>query len=903
MQNTEDFGVLSNLDCLCQFAICINKHGACVWANKSLISFLKESTSIKNIPGFDFGKYVNEGCPHIEGSALAAVISGNSLSFEWNYGQGVKHFRVQLLEVEGLKKGLFLILLTKIAGADKLPSSNQIIESISQIQESYLEQNNIMQSFANSLNHLLHLTGSEYGFIGEKLIDENGNTYLHTHAVTDISWNEATREFYMQNAPFGWDFKNMETLFGICLITDEVVISNNPETDKRRGGKSKIPHGHPKLNCFLGMPIRFGRTITGMAGIANRKGGYTIELADCLMPLMNLFANLFKLYHLQGLCSKMEMSLKLEKNNSMLANSAKATFLKNISHEVRTPLNAITSISSVVLETTDPEDEMAPLFQVMQSSANLLLSLFEDVLLSRKLLSGCLQLTVESFAPRDIVDEATKLTIYNARSSSNLNLNINCFADESTKAQVVGDKSRFLQVIINLLGNSIKYCEGADIRIYARSMDGGPGSNRRLVNVRVEDDGPGFKKGKTNAINLFDYFSTLPDASEAVRTGSGMGLPICYSLCNIQGGDMWIDDISNGSSVQFVIPYALEIPNVTLKMGQLVLGERSDESSKGKAHMLLVSQSIYWGDIFSAYCKEFGFDLIIARNTYSAEVILADPKRKDHLCYVFVDIGSMCGYIEGDSFPAPWVVIHIIEHAYSFKHIHLLFLCESDSNGKMAIYEDHVFTLKLKMKEFSSISHFHTLIFETSSICLNCKSSHICVNMVATEEQKKVDITTSCLSKEKCNASVIVALDNLVFREMVVGVLSDADVKFVEISDSRNILPAIKNSKEIDTVIIDLFIRPVDIQYIISGIDEYAQSKGISSPKLILCQASVRGEMRQCLKDITLTSFIQYPCSFDTISDKIFSSRDRLKPYQKWAVVQPSSVTTTVSRQTSVKAE
>lgn len=142
--------------------------------------------------------------------------------------------------------------------------------------------------FDGLLRALLDLTDSEYGFIGETLRTANGDPYLKTHAITNIAWNQETRRFYEDNAPNGLEFHNLKTLFG-TVLTDEVpVIANSPATDRRRGG---LPDGHPPLLAFLGLPLRSGGQMIGMAGVANRPDGYDEQLVQNLEPFLQTCSN------------------------------------------------------------------------------------------------------------------------------------------------------------------------------------------------------------------------------------------------------------------------------------------------------------------------------------------------------------------------------------------------------------------------------------------------------------------------------------------------------------------------------------------------------------------------------------------------------------------------------------
>lgn len=142
--------------------------------------------------------------------------------------------------------------------------------------------------FDSALTDLLEITRSDYGFIGE-IKHKDDLPYLKTHAITNIAWNHETRKLYRENAAKGLEFTNLNTLFGVTIRSGQRVIANNPMEDHRSGG---LPKGHPPLRAYLGLPIYSGSKLLGMAGIANRKGGYDEDLAEEIKPLLNALGTL-----------------------------------------------------------------------------------------------------------------------------------------------------------------------------------------------------------------------------------------------------------------------------------------------------------------------------------------------------------------------------------------------------------------------------------------------------------------------------------------------------------------------------------------------------------------------------------------------------------------------------------
>lgn len=146
-----------------------------------------------------------------------------------------------------------------------------------QLNSSTPEINNPLKLFKKIVLELLELSGSEFGYIGEIHEDQDGR-YLKTFYISDIAWDAASRSLYK---PAGMEFRNLETLFGQVIKTESDIISNSPLTDNRSGG---LPPGHPPLDNFWGIALKFNNELVGSIGLANRKGGFNEGLGKVLEP-------------------------------------------------------------------------------------------------------------------------------------------------------------------------------------------------------------------------------------------------------------------------------------------------------------------------------------------------------------------------------------------------------------------------------------------------------------------------------------------------------------------------------------------------------------------------------------------------------------------------------------------
>lgn len=177
--------------------------------------------------------------------------------------------------------------------ADQVIESHQMLKAIHEIESDFISDAPTNEVFDGLLDALLAITSSEYGFVGEILRPESGDPYLKTHSISNIAWDDDSRAFYEENAANGFEFRNLETLFGVVIRSGQLVISNDPLNDNRAGG---IPEGHPDLNTFMGIPLYSHDELVGMAGLANRPGGYSEQLAKQIQPLVSVCESLVLAY-------------------------------------------------------------------------------------------------------------------------------------------------------------------------------------------------------------------------------------------------------------------------------------------------------------------------------------------------------------------------------------------------------------------------------------------------------------------------------------------------------------------------------------------------------------------------------------------------------------------------------